>query len=340
MCVCVYICACVCEFNMHICSSIYNCVSPSHTTGQTVPCTIGKGAVHLLQMNLYLVAAQLVAVCSRTVWGLSSQKAEKIDKICTALSILVPSIALLATYLSPYPTCEDENFEVVKFRLSFTCFPFMKTMLGEWMVTWSHFVLGSVLICILVSLIMSQFLKMGSQVGPGSVSANSPEAKGRRGSVSGVFGAGVKLMSIHRYMKKGTEKLILLGVISAVLLIVNLVVNIATITQYEEFKEMNVPTGDENSMTSQELQYFRCVNNPQADTIEGLAKLCGQYTTKKLPSSLLALGFFATSFTTFCFVGVFAWDKKNFKMAGTWFRKNVLRSKEVPALKGGSTQCA
>jgi hypothetical protein len=257
--------------------------------GQTTACFISKGTIHLIQMCFYLVAAQLVSVCSRSLWGMGSLKADKLDKAATRLSLSIPSLAALVTYLTPHPTCDDGNFQIIKWRLTFSCFPFLPEPWMEWMVTWIHILIGSAIICVLVIMILVHMGKlMHSQV-----------------TSTGKFSSVTKFNPFNK-IRKGTEKLVMIGCTAAIMLVTNLVINLWAVDAYNSWHE------------KQENAYFLCNDDPVATTIEGVREECKEFSTEKLPLSTLCLGFFSIGFTSLAFCAVFAWDKKNFEVTNQW----------------------
>ncbi len=255
--------------------------------GSPVACELSQGAVHLIQMNLYLVASQLATVCAIAIWRYDTRKTEKMSKICTYVSVFVPLVAMVVTYSMPDISCEDDNFFLIKFRLSFKCFPFMPTLALEWIILWGHFVVGSVAIVYLVFCI----IRAAHKVAPAPTSAS------KRNGI-----AFLQYMRRHLVVKKGTEKLVLIGLVSAILLVINVVVNALSIAGINEFEEKSL------------LSYYGCTLTSRSTTFEGLVKECRPLTTNKVPAATLAVGFFATSFSALCFCAVFAWDNENVKL--------------------------
>ncbi len=166
----------------------------------------------------------------------------------------------------------------------------MPNLTLEWIVLWGHFVAGSVAIVYLVYCI----IRAANKVAPAPTSASK-----RKGIA---FLQYVRVSSRNLVVKKGTEKLVYMGLVSAILLVINVVVNALSIAGINEFEEKSL------------LSYYGCTLTSRSTTFEGLVKECRPLTTYKVPAATLAVGFFATSFSALCFCAVFAWDKENLKL--------------------------
>jgi hypothetical protein len=249
------------------------------------------------------------------VWKIHPTRVAVYGRWCTFASLCIPLTAWVVTMAVPPPDCDDDNYFLVNFRLLFRCFPLMPTMALEWTLIWGHFVFGSVLIMILVEQVLTVHLRLSSKAGASS-RASSRGHKEQITELKKLGSTKIKLqVNPFKYLRKGTEKLVCIGSLSCILLIVNLIVNASLIVRSDRFLE------------KQQDEYFKCIFGSKAQTFQELVLECQIHTTEKLPASFLALGFFATSFSSLCFCAVFACDRKNLALLkvsirGLLFRRN------------------
>jgi hypothetical protein len=284
--------------------------------GETLSCTMSKGAVHLVQMIFYLLAAQLFSVYMRMVWGLHPDKAKSVDRIFRWCSLCIPGGCLLVTMLVRTVTCTDETYFEIRYRLRFMCSPTLPTKLLEVVIVWSHFCISCTIIFVLSAQLIYQYAKVILAGQNGVVPKNTANQQQPQQT------AAVTTTHTSKFhIVKGTEKLVVIAAIAAVCVVANLAIHLMSSVRYNEFAD------------EQRSDYIQCVVFEKADTIEELRDKCGKHTTKKIDAIILSMGFFANAFSASCFAIVFTYDHKNLLLLKQFFTvaKNTVLQKKTSA---------
>jgi hypothetical protein len=266
----------------------------SFSRGETTWCHFSRGTIHIVQSMYYWIVAAILDLYLAVVKEKTLRDRDNTHKKMLVFCFGVPVLMLILTYalqirdaeLIHSQTVDYSNKEWNNSKDSFTCSPRFENILTEVCVVYIHFVLGGVAMVMLLAPIITSLISSAKKIGGGD-------------KESGALARTIK--------KSGAKKLIYLGMVSTVLLVLNLLVIATTVPKVDDFKEQK--------WLERECQVTATVQYA-GEACQGDNSCCDHLNPVTLgmaPSAVvIALGYyFAVSAIPLTLGAIFSGDKKH-----------------------------
>ncbi len=195
--------------------------------GQKLGCHALRGTIHILQCMYYWVASAILDLYLAVVWEKILAKRDDVLKKTRVLCYGVPLLMCMLSYAlqerdgKTLASSADGNGITYPnrtwntYRDMFTCRPFLNSFEIEFVLVYLHFIICGFAIGVMLFFVTKHIILQGM--------------KGEK-MTSRRFGKMAKSLK-----KSGSEKLILLGALSTILLVLNVIVIVLIVPKFEDF---------------------------------------------------------------------------------------------------------